>query len=315
MSKPDPSAAEPVEEASAPGYSIRVVARMTGIPADTLRMWERRYGFPKPLRSNSGIRAYRADDVEKLQLIVRAMNAGHRPGQIVPLGKTELERLVKDTAPAMARPIEEAAPSSFEAILESLVKGDLVSVHRAIRQSVTILGARGFLTQFALPLCASIGSLWESGKLEVRHEHLVTAALSTQIRILLATYENVRARPAILFATLPGEEHALPSEMTALYATLEGAHAELLGASAPAAQIAEAARELGADVVGLSLVRQTRRGELDESVRDLLAGLPRGMPLWLGGSHAADITVEDPRIRRIRTWEDLGAEVRSAARK
>ena len=63
------------EEALA-GASIRVVSNRTGIAADTLRMWERRYGFPHPARRPGGSRVYSEDDVARLHLIARAVNAG-----------------------------------------------------------------------------------------------------------------------------------------------------------------------------------------------------------------------------------------------
>lgn len=53
--------------------SIRVVSNRTGIPADTLRIWERRYGFPKPERTPGGSRVYTDEDVARLQLVNRAL--------------------------------------------------------------------------------------------------------------------------------------------------------------------------------------------------------------------------------------------------
>src|SRR5690606_17590983 len=67
------------------GLSIRVVVNRTGIPADTLRMWERRYGFPKPSRRAGGSRLYTEEDVVRLKLVSQALAAGFRPGEVVPL--------------------------------------------------------------------------------------------------------------------------------------------------------------------------------------------------------------------------------------
>ena len=69
--------------------------RDTGLSKDTLRMWERRYGFPEPLRDANGERVYPVGQVEKLQLIKRLMERGHRPGKIIPLAMEELLALGK----------------------------------------------------------------------------------------------------------------------------------------------------------------------------------------------------------------------------
>ena len=83
----------------APALSIRVVSRLTAIEPDTLRMWERRYGFPKPARQESGNRAYTASDVEVLLLIRRALTQGYRPGEVVHRSADELERLLAGRDP------------------------------------------------------------------------------------------------------------------------------------------------------------------------------------------------------------------------
>ena len=62
-------------------FSIAAVERDTGIGKDTLRVWERRYGFPQPGRDNFGERSYPLAQVEKLRIIKRLLDAGHRPGQ------------------------------------------------------------------------------------------------------------------------------------------------------------------------------------------------------------------------------------------
>lgn len=71
--------------APSPTYSIAAVERDTGLSKDTLRVWERRYGFPQPERDGAGDRVYPAGQVERLRTIRRLMDAGHRPGRIVGL--------------------------------------------------------------------------------------------------------------------------------------------------------------------------------------------------------------------------------------
>ncbi len=67
---------------STPGLPIAAVERDTGLSKDTLRVWERRYGFPQPTRDANGERVYPSEQVEKLRLLKRLMDQGHRPGKI-----------------------------------------------------------------------------------------------------------------------------------------------------------------------------------------------------------------------------------------
>src|SRR6187200_3341730 len=83
---------------AAPGYSIRVASRLTGLSADTLRMWERRYGFPKPERNDSQIRVYSEADIERLILVGRALKAGYRAGEVIRRPIDELKQLLAGSA-------------------------------------------------------------------------------------------------------------------------------------------------------------------------------------------------------------------------
>src|SRR5512137_2682175 len=79
----------------APGrYPIRVVALLTGVPTDTLRAWERRYGAVEPGRDERG-RLYDDGHLRKLKLLRRLVERGHAIGRIARLGEPELERLLE----------------------------------------------------------------------------------------------------------------------------------------------------------------------------------------------------------------------------
>src|SRR4051795_4488106 len=56
--------------------TIREVAARSGVPAGTLRMWEERYGFPKPRRLPSGHRRFTEDQVEQVRAVVAARDSG-----------------------------------------------------------------------------------------------------------------------------------------------------------------------------------------------------------------------------------------------
>lgn len=74
-------------------FPINVVEKETNISKYLLRMWERRYSFPRPERDGKGERVYTKDDVEKLQLIKKLMEEGYRPSKIIDQDLTELRVL------------------------------------------------------------------------------------------------------------------------------------------------------------------------------------------------------------------------------
>ncbi|MGE5233720.1 MAG: MerR family transcriptional regulator [Acidobacteriota bacterium] len=285
---------------------IRAVARLTGITADTLRVWERRYGFPKPGRSSAGERVFRDSDIERLQLVAQALSWGFRAGEVVPLPIRELRRLLSAPAAKPAKPISPIVPQ----LIETLRRDDLAGLARGLRSAIANLGPREFVTEVGAPLLEAVGNCWASGELAVHHEHFLSEALSARVHELLAHYELRRGPgPTVLLTTLPGEAHALGLELVALYLADLGAVPRLMGAQTPPQSIVAGAAMVGADVVGLSVSSSADAAEIARHVRWLGQKLPDPVELWLGGGGAQTLTPQPPRLLRIATWRELESEV------
>lgn len=301
---------------AAPGCSIRLVAKRTGIAAGTLRAWERRYGFPKPERRPGGSRVYSERDIARLALVVRALDVGFRAGEVVPLSEADIAGLLRA---ARARPLQSTASRDADdvvaRVLDALAADDIGTLSATLRAAATALGPRQFVTDVAHPLALRIGRAWESGEIEVRHEHLASACLTTQLRLLLAAHDLETAPgPRVLLTTLPGEPHVLPLDMVAVYLASWHAGPRLLGAETPPKQIAAAARGLSVDAVGISISAAAERPKVRAHVRELQRSLPPGTPLWIGGAGASAISAATARVVRVTSWGELDALVSSGRR-
>jgi DNA-binding transcriptional MerR regulator len=288
----------------AAGYSIRVVSRLTGISADTLRMWERRYGFPKPDRNSTGVRVYAQDHVERLLMVSRALKAGYRAGEVIHQSRDDLAELLASatTTPAPATNVGPLRP-----IMEALLADDVDALRTELRRGVASLGPRAFVTELAGPLVEHVGEEWAARRLDVRHEHLLTQVLGAQLANLLSAYEGNTREPVVLLATLPGEQHSLGLGMVALYVAVGGATPRILGTDTPPDQIVAAANALGARAVGISL---SPGADLDSATSQLgwiLSSLPADREVWAGGARAKAISSHHPRLRKVVSWQDLDA--------
>ena len=105
------------------GLSIAAVERDTGLAKDTLRVWERRYGFPAPARDGRGERGYTAEQVDKLRLIRRLIDQGMRPARLIDLDPDALTRMLEELGGAPA-----CTASEHGARLDSLL--ELVRLHQ-----------------------------------------------------------------------------------------------------------------------------------------------------------------------------------------
>jgi methanogenic corrinoid protein MtbC1 len=270
-------------------------------------MWERRYGFPKPARNDSQVRVYTDADVERLILVSRALKAGFRAGEVIHRDTEELKALLASSAKAELGSLQESP--TIAGLLTALRADDVTGVRSGLRQAVATLGPRQFLIDVAGPLVEQVGEAWASGQLHVRHEHLISEALSTQLRLLLSAYETDSSSPTVLLATLSHEQHGLGLEMAALYLALQGASPRLLGVDTPPDQIVEAAVALRARVVGVSVSPASDPDATVEHIRWILAELPPEIDVWLGGRAVRDLTISHPRLREIVSWNDVDREL------
>jgi len=292
---------------AAPGYSIRVASRLTGVSSDTLRMWERRYGFPKPERNESQVRVYTDADIERLVLISRALKAGFRSGEVIHRGPAELRGLLATSAHSELE--NDRHTPSIESLLALLLQDNPEGLRDELRRSVALHGPKQFLTDVAAPLVEQVGLAWATGRIAVRHEHLLSQVLSNKLRELLAAYDARSSGPVVLLTTLSDEQHGLGLEMVALYLALEGATPRLLGVNTPPDQIAEAAVALSADVVGVSISEASDLALTEAHLRRVLGSLPNRIALWVGGKQARKLTLRHSRVRQVVTWSDLDEAV------
>ena len=288
--------------------TIRVVSARTGVGMETLRAWERRYGFPRPeRRAGSNRRLYSAADLERLVAIQRALAHGFRVGDVIGKTLVQLEELALGGAPKLDAAT--LAMTSVSELVFLLARNRISELEAQLRQGAVVLGPRRFVTEMAHPFAVSVGQGWAEGNLSVRHEHLATECLVTQVRQMLASYQDVEARPRVLLATLPGEPHTLPLQMVALYLVGIGAKPRLLGGSTPPREIVESAISLGVDVVGLTVTSTSDRRQTRRDVKVLRGGLPVDLPVWIGGDGAMALGMEEDGTRILTSWDAIDEAV------
>ena len=97
-------------------YSIGMIERDTGIGRDTLRIWERRYGFPEPGRNAKGERVYPEIQLRRLQRIRRLLDRGIRPGKLLPLSEDALDGLEASLQTAAPELLDETVREILDAM-------------------------------------------------------------------------------------------------------------------------------------------------------------------------------------------------------
>jgi DNA-binding transcriptional MerR regulator/methylmalonyl-CoA mutase cobalamin-binding subunit len=267
--------------------SISAVERDTGVSKDTLRVWERRYGFPTPARDAVAERAYSLEQVEKLRIVKRLLDAGHRPGRIVPLPLAELQQLAEQTVDQPRAGVTQAVGSAdLQAHLALIRSHDLPGLRRTLARLLSRFGVSRFVGEIVGPLNAAVGDAWIRGQLEIFEEHLFTETMQGVLRQAIAGIPapGPGSRPRVLLTTFPGEPHGMGLLMAEAMFTLEGCECSSLGVQTPLWDIALAARALDSDIVAASFTGCMNPNQVFEGLSELRAKLPPRVELWAGGS-------------------------------
>lgn len=298
-----------------PALTIAAVERDTGLSKDTLRAWERRYGFPAPARDRYGERVYSRADVDKLRLLKRLVDRGDRPGRVISLSPTELRTLLDD-AGATERSRQPVLDNYFE-----LIRGhDLSALRGRLRESRRRLGPARFVTDVVAPLNTQVGEAWMRGQLQVFEEHLYTEVVQAALRETIAALPAGRDgdRPRVLLTTFPAEPHGLGLLMAEVLLALDGAACVSLGVATPLWDIVLAAQAQRCDIVALSFSGCMSPNQVVDGLTDLRGKLPSSVGLWAGG--AAPVLHRRPvtGVTAIASLPQIPAEVQrwreSAAR-
>jgi DNA-binding transcriptional MerR regulator/methylmalonyl-CoA mutase cobalamin-binding subunit len=294
--------------------SIAAVERETGLSKDTLRVWERRYGFPTPARDSFGERAYPLGQVERLRLVKRLLDAGWRPGRLLKMSPQEVEALADkgQANPAHASASPASPPEPLEPFLDLVRAHDAAGLHRELGRMLSRLGAFRFVTDLVAPLNVAVGEAWMRGRLEIFEEHAYTEEVQVVMRQAIAQIPvpQTAARPTVLLSTFPGEPHGLALLMVEALFRLEGCACVSLGVQTPLLDIVRACQAHQADIVALGFSGILGAQQVLEGLGDLRARLPAAVELWAGGSASVLSRRPVPGVNVVQDLRSIAGEVR-----
>lgn len=283
--------------------NISAVERETGLSKDVLRMWERRYGFPKPARDENGERQYSLDETAKLRSIKRLMDVGVRPGKLIGLSRAELDSMSDARAPA---PLDRAIPSLEHDIVAMLKSHDASTLQHAFTQWLMRQGLQRFVLETVSPLNRAVGDAWMRGELFIFEEHLFTELLKASLRSAINAFPRQVGNPRVLLTTLPNEQHGLGLLMVEALLVPEGAQCISLGPQTPLDEIRRATLAHQADIVALSFSAAFPLRQASDSLANLRRHLPAEIGLWAGGEMTRRIRKSLPGVLLL---PDLSAAV------
>jgi hypothetical protein len=278
--------------------TIGALSRETGLSRDTLRVWQRRYGFPVPIRKPSGHRLYSPADLNRLRQVSEALSRGYRPSEVIHLGGRHLQALL-----AQERSFDVATSAPSEVLFEHARLGRDFELIRGLLGEAAALGPLDFLRQLLMPLIERVGQARADGEMSVREEAAFFRCAESALRSLRASYERTATGPGILLATFSGEPHRLGLQMAALVAGIARLRPQVLETDLSVPEIAFAREDRDAAAVVIS-VSPGPGVSVRRQLVELRLLVPDPVPVVVGG-RGAPLSDPPPGVTPIAELEDF----------
>lgn len=285
---------------SRPIFPMRVVTRTTGLTADLVRAWERRYRAIEPSRTIGKARRYSQSDIARLELLRDVVAEGHSISSVAGLDATSLKGL-RDRA--HHKVLGGDGRATIDAYLTSIKRFDLPQAEALLARAVQFVRPREAALEFIAPLMRAVGERWHNGTLTVVEEHAATAHVRSVLNMLLRTAAIPDSAPRIVVATPPTHRHEVGALIASVLAAERGVRAVYLGPDVPWRQLASARVAARAELIVLSIAAvgdaATHRNELKA-----LRALAREAEVWVGAPQRY-VLEESKNLRTLHTFEEF----------
>lgn len=246
-----------------PAYNLGAVLKETGLQADVLRAWERRYKLPMPKRTAGGHRLYSEYDVAIIKWLRARQSEGLSISRAVTLWK-EIRQAGGDPfqeSPALQE--KEIPVVGFNDQIDLLRKSwldaclsfDGIKAEEIINQAFALYPVETVCLEILQKGVSSIGDLWFENKASVQQEHFATAMAIRRIESLITSSPNPILPQVIVTGCPSGEEHTFPIMMMTLFLRRKGLNVIYLGADIPLNQMEHAALSIKPTLIILAAQR------------------------------------------------------------
>ena len=274
-----------------PTLNIGALSKATGVPVETIRTWERRYGFPTSSRNSSGHRIYQMDSVEYLRALTDVLKEGYRPSQLRGQSMDQLQELLAtsrgdtktEEEPVEEEPCKRVRGAWLEKWVKAATELDQDRLTACFHGDFSRLQVLDFLEERVGPFLVEVGELWAGGELSILHEHFASETLREFLATNWRRLSDVANGGKVVMGTLPGEQHCLGLHMAAMVAAVAGRKVVFLGANLPLGDLVMISRGEDVEALAVSISEYSDKHSSISALRMLRREMPQGVELLAGG--------------------------------
>ncbi len=262
-------------------YNVKAVVQETGLTADTLRAWERRYGVPQPGRTSGGQRVYSQDDVDQLKWLAGQLRLGVTISRAIDRWRARATELpVGSSSTALAVPAQPTPTALREEWLDACLAFDESRAEAVLLRAFNTLPADVVCQEVLNAGINQVGEAWFAGSVSVPQEHFTTELATRQIERLIANAPAPWRNHRLLVGCPEGETHAFGPLLFSLFLRWRGWDVVFLGADTPLGPWPDVVARIKPALVILGAQRLATAASLLDLARPTR---PLGAPLAFGG--------------------------------
>ena len=166
-------------------FSIKDLEHLSGIKAHTIRIWEKRYDILDPERTDTNIRTYNGENLQKLLNIAFLNGHGYKISRISKMHEEEINDLVRRISATSSE--ENRAKNSFKLAMMNFDDRLFQRTYNKLREKRNF---REVFHDVFLPLLDEIGLLWQTDTIKPIHEHYIVELIKQKIYLNIAELKS-----------------------------------------------------------------------------------------------------------------------------
>ena len=186
-------------------FTIKDLENLSGIKAHTIRIWEQRYEFIKPQRTQTNIRYYTNEELKKILNISLLNKYGYKISHINKMSATEIQDKIISLSNLQAQ-----QERIVNEMIQFMVDMDIEAFEEILDNYIAARGFDKAITQIIFPFLERIGILWVTNHINPAQEHLVTNIIRQKLITGIETvFTHISTNKLVLLFLPEGEHHEL----------------------------------------------------------------------------------------------------------
>ena len=261
-----------------PSYTIKDLEQISGIKAHTIRIWEQRYGFLQPQRTETNIRSYSADELKVILNVSLLNKYGYKISHIDKMSSAEIEDKIFGL-----NHLDAEKERVVNALIKDMVSLDMLSFERQLDNYIAQKGVEKTITEIIFCFLERVGVLWITNHINPAQEHLASNIVRQKIILGIEKLPKMYNNAKLIVLFMPeGEYHEIGLLFVHFLLKSKGYNVDYLGTNVPIVDLKYLTEYKKVDYLYAHITAPTKGFKMNK-FREQLGQINKDIPIILTG--------------------------------